>query len=103
MNKPRYKQMMKCKICESISLKFAEAHILNKKYKIDYFQCQNCNFIQTEYPYWLSEAYSQAIASSDEGLIFRNLMLSQITKNIIDRLFDSEKNSSTSVEDMVYL
>ncbi|NET45453.1 glycosyltransferase [Okeania sp. SIO2B3] len=91
MNKPRYKKMMKCKICESISLKFSEAHILNKKYKIDYFQCQNCNFIQTEYPYWLSEAYSQAIASSDEGLIFRNLMLSQVTKNIIDRLFDSEE------------
>ena len=91
MNKPRYKQMMKCKICESISFKFAEAHILNKKYKIDYFQCQNCNFIQTEYPYWLSEAYSQAIARSDEGLIFRNLMLSQITKNIIDRIFNPEE------------
>ncbi|MDY7007074.1 MAG: class I SAM-dependent methyltransferase, partial [Cyanobacteriota bacterium] len=91
MNKPRYKQMMKCKICESISLKFAEANILNKKYKIDYFQCQNCNFIQTEYPYWLNEAYSQAIASSDEGLIFRNLMLSQVTKNIIDRLFNPEE------------
>ncbi len=84
--------MMKCKICDSISLKFAQAHILNKKYKIDYFQCQNCNFIQTEYPYWLTEAYTEAIAPSDEGLIFRNLMLSQITKNIIDKLFNPDGN-----------
>ncbi|MEM1171066.1 MAG: glycosyltransferase [Cyanobacteria bacterium P01_H01_bin.35] len=82
--------MIKCKICDSICLNFAQAQILNKKYKIDYFQCQNCNFIQTEYPYWLTEAYTQAIASSDEGLIFRNLMLSQITKNLIDKLFNPE-------------
>ncbi|MDJ0553406.1 MAG: glycosyltransferase [Microcoleaceae cyanobacterium MO_207.B10] len=84
--------MIKCKICDSTSLNFAEAYILNKKYKIDYFQCQNCNFIQTEYPYWLSQAYTEAIATSDEGLIFRNLMLSHITKNIINRLFNPDGN-----------
>jgi len=83
---------MNCKICQSLSLPFATAKILNGKYKIQYFQCQNCGFIQTEEPYWLADAYSQAIAPSDEGLIFRNLMLAQITNNIISNFFNPEDN-----------
>lgn len=81
---------MNCKVCQSQSLPFATAKILNGKYKIQYFQCQNCGFIQTEEPYWLADAYSQAIAPSDEGLIFRNLMLAQITNNIISNFFNPE-------------
>ncbi len=81
---------MNCKVCQSLSLPFASAKILNGKYNIQYFQCQNCGFIQTEEPYWLGDAYSQAIAPSDEGLIFRNLMLAQITNNIISNFFNSE-------------
>ena len=67
---------MECKICESESHKFAKASVLGR-YEVDYFQCSNCGFVQTEDPYWLEEAYSDAIASSDVGLVFRNTMLSQ--------------------------
>lgn len=80
---------MKCKICTSESIKFANATVLNK-YGVDYFQCQNCGFVQTEEPYWLEEAYSNAIASSDVGLVFRNTMFSKICSNIIFTLFNSE-------------
>jgi predicted O-linked N-acetylglucosamine transferase (SPINDLY family)/glycosyltransferase involved in cell wall biosynthesis len=83
---------MNCKVCQSKTLPFASAKILNGKYNIQYFQCQNCGFIQTEEPYWLADAYSQAIAPSDEGLIFRNLMLAQITNNIISNFFNPEDN-----------
>ncbi|HAZ44494.1 MAG TPA: glycosyl transferase group 1 [Cyanobacteria bacterium UBA11369] len=79
---------MKCKICESESINFANATVLNK-HAVDYFQCQNCGFVQTEEPYWLQEAYSNAIASSDVGLVFRNTMFSKISSNIIFTLFDS--------------
>ena len=79
---------MKCKICQSQSIEFANATVLNK-YAIDYFQCQNCGFVQTEEPYWLEEAYSNAIASSDVGLVFRNIMFSKISSNIIFSFFDS--------------
>lgn len=79
---------MKCKICESESIHFANSKILNK-YDIDYFQCKNCGFVQTEEPYWLSEAYSNAIASSDVGLVSRNIMLSKISSHIIFTIFNS--------------
>lgn len=78
---------MKCKICQSDSRTFAQATILNK-YNITYFQCPNCRFVQTEEPYWLNEAYSSAIAPNDDGLVFRNLILSQITGKMINKFFN---------------
>ncbi|MEG4119586.1 glycosyltransferase [Microcoleus sp. N9_B4] len=60
------------------------------KYDVDYFQCSNCGFVQTEEPYWLEEAYSQPIASSDVGLAFRNLSFSQITQNLLFNFFNHQ-------------
>ncbi|MGE5656560.1 MAG: glycosyltransferase [Actinomycetota bacterium] len=78
---------MKCKICESNSQEFAQAQILNQ-YQITYFQCTHCHFIQTEEPYWLPEAYKDAIARSDEGLVFRNLIMARISSKIINQFFN---------------
>jgi len=47
------------------------------RYSVEYFVCPNCGFIQTEEPYWLDEAYSDAIVDSDIGLIGRNIALSK--------------------------
>ncbi|MEP6487436.1 glycosyltransferase [Microcoleus vaginatus GB2-A3] len=60
------------------------------KYDVDYFQCSNCGFVQTEEPYWLEEAYSQPIASSDVGLAFRNLSFSQITQKLLFNFFNHQ-------------
>jgi glycosyltransferase involved in cell wall biosynthesis len=81
---------IKCKICESDCRHFASAKVLGK-YDIDYFQCSNCGFVQTEEPYWLDEAYSQPIASSDVGLAYRNLSFSQFTKNLLFNLFNHQE------------
>ncbi len=78
---------MRCKICQSESPKFASARIL-EKYEVDYFQCTNCGFVQTENPFWLEEAYSEAIANSDVGLVYRNTNLSNVTENLIYNLFN---------------
>ncbi|MEH2118566.1 glycosyltransferase [Nostoc sp.] len=78
---------IKCKICESNSRFFAQS-ILLSKYTVDYFQCPNCSFVQTEEPYWLAEAYYDAIAKSDVGLVFRNHYCSQKASQIIFNLFD---------------
>lgn len=67
---------MRCKICGSETALFDSARILNK-YNIEYFECPHCGFIQTEDPYWLDEAYSSAITSSDIGLIQRNIIVSR--------------------------
>ena len=82
---------MKCKICESDSHHFAHGKVMGK-YDVDYFQCSHCGFLQTEEPYWLDEAYSQPIASSDVGLAYRNFSFSQITKILLFNFFNHQEN-----------
>ena len=43
-----------------------------KKHAVGYFYCNSCGLLQTEKPYWLEEAYREAIADADTGLIARN-------------------------------
>lgn len=81
---------MKCKVCSNAMKFFANATILNK-YDVAYFRCDSCEFIQTEEPYWLAEAYSSAITESDVGLVRRNLHLSFRTRAVISTWFDSSK------------
>ena len=78
---------MFCKICENKSVEIFTEKILNK-YQVKYFQCTDCKFIQTEEPYWLSEAYQNAIAKLDIGLIWRNLNFSKTVEKIIKKSFN---------------
>jgi glycosyltransferase involved in cell wall biosynthesis len=80
---------MNCKICASSSTFFANAKLLNK-YDVDYFKCTDCGFVQTEDPYWLAEAYSEAIAGSDIGLVTRNMNLSACTRLLLEQYFNSD-------------
>lgn len=82
---------MNCKICRSESKRFDKGQILNK-YDIEYFQCSNCGFVQTEKPYWLEESYQEAISFSDVGLISRNLMFSKLSKIILSILVNKKSN-----------
>ncbi|MBD2277690.1 FkbM family methyltransferase [Aphanizomenon flos-aquae] len=79
----------KCKICNSDSHYFANAKIL-QKYDVKYFQCSNCGFVQTEHPYWLDQAYSEVIATSDIGLVYRNNMMANITGKLLFNYFDHQ-------------
>jgi 2-polyprenyl-3-methyl-5-hydroxy-6-metoxy-1,4-benzoquinol methylase len=79
-----------CKICNSTTDIFHKAKVLNK-YTVAYFKCSNCGFIQTEDPYWLSEAYTEAIATTDVGLVGRNLWLRNITTNLLQNIFPEFK------------
>jgi hypothetical protein len=79
-----------CKICSSVSNKKFEGNIL-KKYRVRYFQCSNCGFIQTDEAFWLTEAYSSAITTLDIGLLYRNNYLQPITSAIITSYFNAER------------
>ncbi|RZM21379.1 MAG: class I SAM-dependent methyltransferase [Pedobacter sp.] len=78
---------MVCKVCGGQSTACMEAHLLGK-YQVVYYQCNTCQFIQTEHPYWLPEAYSSAIASLDIGLVQRNQIAAGIIQSIITKWFD---------------
>jgi predicted O-linked N-acetylglucosamine transferase (SPINDLY family)/glycosyltransferase involved in cell wall biosynthesis len=80
---------VKCKVCESEAYLFDKTIILGK-YEVDYFQCSNCGFVQTEDPYWLAEAYYNVIAKSDVGLVSRNHHCSEKASQIIFNIFDND-------------
>jgi glycosyltransferase involved in cell wall biosynthesis len=80
---------MQCKICGATALAFGQANMLNK-YSVDYLQCSQCGFVQTESPYWLEEAYGEAITGSDVGLVSRNLHLAESTRLLINQYFSAD-------------
>lgn len=73
---------MNCNICLHPTSLLFKKKILHK-YDVDYFQCTSCGFIQTQKPYWLEESYSEAISSSDTGIVVRNLFFSTATSILI--------------------
>ena len=81
---------MNCKICNSPTNQLFEKTILNK-YKTFYYKCSFCDFIQTDEPIWIEEAYSNVITSTDIGLLNRNIYLVKETKIIIDSCFSESK------------
>jgi FkbM family methyltransferase len=80
---------MQCNICRADATPFGRAAILNK-YDVSYFQCTQCRFVQTETPYWLDEAYKEPIATSDIGLVARNLWLTKTAKFLISKYFNAD-------------
>lgn len=80
---------MICKICGSATEQTMSAVLMNK-HRVSYYQCKACQFIQTEEPYWLAEAYSDAIASLDIGLVSRNESSAVLVQAIVHRLFDRQ-------------
>jgi len=81
---------MKCNICGCDCEKAFKTKVLFK-YDVQYYECSNCRFIQTENPYWLSEAYQNSvIVELDIGLISRNLQNQRFTSLVIDSFFDSK-------------
>jgi hypothetical protein len=78
---------MKCKICRAETKEIFKAKILNK-YNTKYYYCGECGFLQIGEPFWLEEAYSRSIVSSDTGLLNRNISMTRKTGLLIYFLFN---------------
>jgi Methyltransferase domain len=76
-----------CTLCGHSRQDVFAAKVLNR-YEIDYFFCENCGLLQTEEPYWLDEAYSDAIAASDVGILLRNIDVYRKLSGILYFLLD---------------
>lgn len=81
---------MYCKICNNETSQIFTSLVLGK-HQVKYYHCQNCNFIQTETPHWLDEAYSAAICLQDTGIMQRNLILSAKVPLVLFYLFKKNK------------
>ena len=64
--------MIRCRCCnENTDKRIFSSKIFQKE--VDYFECKNCEYVFTEKPTWLNEAYSSSINDSDTGIMIRNL------------------------------
>ena len=81
---------MKCRICSSESKEIFSAKILNK-HSIKYYHCLECDFLQTEAPFWLDEAYEVAIGITDTGILKRNHLFARRSSAVIASFYNSNK------------
>lgn len=79
----------RCRVCTSISHFFGCGLVLGK-YEVRYYRCSDCNLVQTEQPYWLAEAYQEAIANSDVGILARNSHFVMNTACLINAYFEPD-------------
>lgn len=81
--------MNNCIICGTVQqLAFVSTAL--RKYTFNAMSCPHCGFLQVENPHWLTEAYSNAIADCDTGLVARNLSLAAQLKPLFFYLFGSD-------------
>jgi hypothetical protein len=64
-----------CYVCGAEMKPLFQLRVLGK-HDVHYFQCETCGYARTEEPYWLEDAYSDAIARADTGILQRNWALS---------------------------
>jgi hypothetical protein len=74
--------LLSCRICGEKTLPYGSANVLGK-YMVQYIECSSCGLVQTEDPYWLKEAYSDAITSTDVGLVSRNFHNARVAASVI--------------------
>jgi 2-polyprenyl-3-methyl-5-hydroxy-6-metoxy-1,4-benzoquinol methylase len=80
---------MRSKITGGPTEELFTAKVLNK-YEVKYYRCLESGFIQTEDPYWLEEAYSEAITKLDVGLVSRNEELREQSIGLIASCFNGD-------------
>lgn len=80
------KKMGLCIICGH-EMNYAFSSVALQKYMFDVASCANCGFLQIVDPHWLQEAYSDAIADTDTGLVARNILICKQLKPLLYSLF----------------
>lgn len=82
-----------CKIC-GMPLSHAFNAIVLGRHEAAYNYCDECGFICAENPHWLEEAYSSAIATTDTGLVARNVAIANTLAIILFFIMKERGNGS---------
>lgn len=69
-------EYLECSVCGSRARRHSTLRLMGK-YDSDLYSCKNCGFLFFPRPSWLEEAYSAPIASTDTGLMLRNIKISE--------------------------
>jgi hypothetical protein len=84
---------MSCPICDrEMEVAFSATILCRHEGAFEF--CQSCGFLRARNPYWLAEAYSSAIASTDTGLVMRNIIIARKLASALYFLF-SDRGQGT--------
>jgi hypothetical protein len=75
-----------CRICGGPT-RVTHRGIILAKYAVTYHLCTTCEYWYTDEPFWLEEAYGQAIAATDTGLVQRNIGVARALRAVLPLLF----------------
>ena len=76
-----------CKVCGTQTREAFQAKMLGK-YAVSYFSCPTCEYICTEPPHWLDEAYRRTINIVDTGIMDRNMHFSKVVSVLLYYFFN---------------
>lgn len=74
---------IKCRLCGSQAHVALQRMIVLQQFQVTCYLCEACGLLQTESPYWLTEAYKKAISRLDTGILQRNLTAMRVVSILI--------------------
>lgn len=74
-----------CRLCGAEAERVCVQQVL-RRYPVGYYQCPNCDLLQTQRPFWLEEAYASALSALDTGAIARARLCTDLTRAIASML-----------------
>lgn len=78
-----------CPVCQRADRELVFRQRLLGRHDVGYHLCPGCGLLQTDTPTWLDEAYSNAIADTDTGLLQRNLEHAKLLNWLLQAAFDA--------------
>lgn len=75
-----------CRVCGGRTRPTHEGLLLGR-HRVAYHLCESCEHWFTDEPYWLDEAYSEAISAADTGLVLRNTMVARDLTAVLGSMF----------------
>jgi hypothetical protein len=66
-----------CPLC-AVPMGDAFTTVILGRHQVRFYHCDQCGLLRSERPWWLQEAYGQAIAETDCGLVARNAEISRL-------------------------
>jgi hypothetical protein len=72
----------RCRVCGAPTRPLGRLRVLGR-HDVGYHQCPSCGFAQTDDPWWLAEAYADAITATDLGLLARCRTMSRRIPSVL--------------------
>lgn len=76
-----------CRVCGTTMNAAFTARLLSR-HDVSFYSCPACGHLRSQTPYWLEEAYTEAITRADTGLVVRNLQIARLLGGVLFELFD---------------